>query len=176
MAALRRSCLGMQEERDRESKSKRQERRWWWENEKLKCALPLGDLYKWPQIEGMLFGIHTDFSTEQRTFYSSFPLSWWGCTPRKRGMGRGGVRVWRSGGVITQHGAEGREPDGYFILSIEVCKWKCQSGRKTNESDRRDATSLTKRLINCHCLFWALYICCLLFFDCFLCRPRLFCG
>lgn len=31
---------------------------------------------------------------------------------------------------------------GYFILSIRVCKWKCQSVWKTNGSDRRDATSL----------------------------------
>lgn len=47
-----------------------------------------------------------------------------------------------------------RDERGYFILSIGVCKWKCQSGRKTNESDRRDASSLAKCLINCHCLFW----------------------
>lgn len=67
----------------------------------------------------------------------------------------GGVeRVWCSGGVITRRGAEGWEPNGYFILSIGVCKWKCQSGWKTNESDRRDATSLAERLINCHCLRW----------------------
>lgn len=69
---------------------------------------------------------------------------------------RGGELVWCSGGVITQCGAEGWEANGYFILSIGVCKWKCQSGWKTNESDRRDATSLAKCLINCRCLFGAL--------------------
>lgn len=65
-----------------------------------------------------------------------------------------------------------RDECGYLILSIGVCKWKCQSGRKTNESDRRDASSLAKCLINCHCLFWVLYFLFplffgLLFFDCF---------
>lgn len=82
-------------------------------------------------------------------------LSWWGCTLRgwRDGGDRRGESVWCSGGVITRCGAEGWELDGYFILSIGVCKWKCQSSRKTNESDRRDATSLTECLINCHCLF-----------------------
>lgn len=157
MAALRRSCLGMQEERARAGgENKRQERwRWWEENEKLKCALPWGDLYKWPQIEGVLSGMRIPLTPQQsgvRSVYVPYPVMMrlhWG----SRGGG-GGERVWCSGGVITRRGAEGWEPNGYFILSIGVCKWKCQSGWKTNESDRRDATSLAERLINCHCLRW----------------------
>ena len=42
--------------------------------------------------------------------------------------------------VITEREAEGWGGEqGYFILSIGVCKWKCQRRRKTNESDRREA-------------------------------------
>lgn len=74
----------------------------------------------------------------------------------RREGGLGGLNVWCGWGVITGRRAEGWEPNGYFILSIGVCKWKCQSGRKTNESDRRDATSLAECLINCHCLLWVL--------------------
>lgn len=74
----------------------------------------------------------------------------------RREGGLGGLNVWCGWGVITGRRAEGWEPNGYFILSIGVCKWKCQSGRKTNESDRRDASSLAECLINCHCLLWVL--------------------
>lgn len=49
-AALRRSCLGMQAEQGRRTEGARNKRWWWEENEKLKCALPWGDLRKWPQI------------------------------------------------------------------------------------------------------------------------------
>lgn len=82
-----------------------------------------------------------------------FILLYWKDRANRRG---GWESVWCSEGVITRRGAEGWEPNGYFILSIGVCKWKCQSSRKTNESDRRDATSLAECLINCHCLFCAL--------------------
>lgn len=87
-------CLGMQEERDEESESQRQERWWWWEeNEKLKCALPWGDLYKWPQIEGMLCGMHTDFAAYVQFIFPS--LSWWCCTLRDGGTEGG----WECGAV-----------------------------------------------------------------------------
>lgn len=116
------------------------------------CALPWGDLYKWPQIEGMLCGMHTDFAAYVQFIFPS--LSWWCCTLRDGGTEGG----WECGAVEEWlPGVELRDVErGYFILSIGVCKWKCQSGRKTNESDRRDATSLAKRLINCHCLLRAL--------------------
>lgn len=87
-----------------------------------------------------------------------YMLSWRGCAgemAEERGVW-GGLNVWCGWGVITGRRAEGWEPNGYFILSIGVCKWKCQSGRKTNESDRRDASSLAECLINCHCLLWVL--------------------
>ena len=102
MAALRRSCLGMQEERAWVGgENKRQERWWWWEeNEKLKCALPWGDLYKWPQIEGMLSGMRIPLTPQQsgiRSVYVPYPvmmrLHW-------RSRGGGGRRAcmvqWRS--------------------------------------------------------------------------------
>lgn len=132
MAALRRSCLGMQEERDRESKSKRQERRWWWwwENEKLKCALPLGDLYKWPQIERMLFGIHTDFSTEQCMFYSSFPLSWWGCTPRKGGTGRGGLECGAVEEWLPSMELRDESRTGILFCQLECANGDVRAGAK----------------------------------------------
>lgn len=162
MAPLWRSSLGMQEEWGREGDRARDER--WWLGRRWKvevcpslrwfvqvtpsskwrsaaCALPLP---LWKKLY-TLFVFHT--------------LSWWGCSPRDDGMGnRGDERVWCSGGVITQCIAEGWKPDRYFILSIGVCKWKCQSGRKTNESDRRDATSLAECLINCHCLVFFLFL------------------
>lgn len=50
-AALRRSCLGMQDEQEARGWEVRER------NEKLKCALPWGDPYKWPLIEGMLAGM-----------------------------------------------------------------------------------------------------------------------
>lgn len=40
----------MQAEQGRRTEGARNKRWWWEENEKLKCALPRGDLRKWPQI------------------------------------------------------------------------------------------------------------------------------
>lgn len=93
---------------------------------------------------------------------------WRGLSLRDGGMATT-QRVGDGGGVITRRGAEGWELDGYFILSIGVCKWKCQSGRKTNESDRRVATSLAKCLINCHCLLRALMFFVVIFLMFFVC-------
>lgn len=92
----------------------------------------------------MLCGLHT----LQKGMCSVYILSSVMMSPHWRH--RGGE--WCHAGVITRCGAEGWEPNGYFILSIGLCKWKCQSGWETNESDTRDATSPTECLINCHCL------------------------
>lgn len=159
-------------ERGPTERGKRDERGWRWEeNEKLKCALPWGDLFEWPQIEGMLSGMRTCLQKKGACcVYVSYSVHDEAALLRDGGT-EGGESVWRSGEVITRRGAEGWEPNGYFILSIGVCKWKCQSGRKTNESDRRDATSLAERLINCHCLLRALMFFSLLFFWWFSPRP-----
>lgn len=148
----------MQAEQGRRTEGARNKRWWWEENEKLKCALPRGDLRKWPQIaQWHASSLNSSQKKGMRCVYVLYAvmtrLRW---RDGRREGGLGGLNVWCGWGVITGRRAEGWEPNGYFILSIGVCKWKCQSGRKTNESDRRDASSLAEFLINCHCLLWVL--------------------
>lgn len=123
---------------------------------KLMIALPQRDLHKWPP----------DWRDAPWHAYwllceTAYVLFIFPSLSRLHSKG------WRSKGGWEEEwlpSMELRDESRYFILSIGVCKWKCQSSKKTNESDTRDATSLAKLLINCHCLFWAFFPSAWLFF------------
>lgn len=178
MAALRRSCLGMQEERARAGgENKRQERwRWWEDNEKLKCALPWGDLYKWPQIEGVLSGMRIPLTPQQsgvRSVYVPYPVMMrlhWGS---------------RGGGVVSVYGAveewlPGVELRDESQTGILFCQLECANG---NVRAAGKLMNLIGEMPPLSPNAWSIAIVSagrqcfsLLFFDCFLRLAWLFCG
>lgn len=105
-------------------REKRRERRWWGENEKLKCALPWGDLYKWPRIEGMLRSMRAPLKNAVRPVYVSYAVMMRLHSKGWRDGGTEGVRVY---GAVEEWlpGVELRDESRTGIL---FCQLECANG------------------------------------------------
>ena len=169
MATLRRSYLGMQEERgggDAE-RGKRQGSRWWEENDKLKCALPWGSSD--PQIEGMLSGMHSPLTPLEevvRRAYVSYSIM---MRLHSKGGRDAGTEAERAYGAAEEWlpSVELRDESRTGIL---FCQLECANG---NVRAAGKLMNLIGEMPPLSPYAWSIAIvffgrwCFLLFFDCF---------